>query len=118
MVILFQRQLQDDNNAITAEYDLYSDGDEYDSIERQGKADEGSFNIFNNSFNKFKFYQLIFLFIIRYISIFFILGDDYVDYGPQDESEAALGLPSDSRSIRDQLVDEFSCEGRPYGKEI
>ena len=55
MIILFQRQLQDDNNAITAEYDLYSDGDEYDSIERQGKADEGSFDIFNNSFNKFKF---------------------------------------------------------------
>ena len=56
--------------------------------------------------------------MIGYISIFFILGDDYVDYGPQDETEAALGLPSDSRSIRDQLVDEFSCEGRPYGKEI
>jgi len=81
--IRHKRQLQeDDNNAITAEYDLYSDGDEYDSIERQGKADD---------------------------------GDDYDDYGPQDESEAALGLPSDSRSIRDQLVDEFSCEGRPYG---
>ena len=47
MVISFQRQLQeDDNNAITAEYDLYSDGDEYDSIERQGKADDGSFKIF------------------------------------------------------------------------
>ena len=46
MVISFQRQLQeDDNNAITAEYDLYSDGDEYDSIERQGKADDGSFKI-------------------------------------------------------------------------
>ena len=56
MVISFQRQLpEDDNNAITAEYDLYSDGDEYDSIERQGKADEGSYIIFNNSFNKFKF---------------------------------------------------------------
>ena len=40
---------------------------------------------------------------------------DY-DYGePQDESEAALGLPADSRSIRDNLVDVFSCEGRPYG---
>ena len=40
-----------------------------------------------------------------------------VDYGePQDESEAALGLPADSRSIRDNLVDVFSCEGRPYGK--
>jgi len=78
-----KRQLQeDDNNAITAEYDLYSDDDDYDSIERQGRAEE---------------------------------GDDYGDYGPQDESEAALGLPSDSRSIRDQLVDVFSCEGRPYG---
>jgi len=42
MVISFQRQLQeDDNNAITAEYDLYSDDDDYDSIERQGRADEG-----------------------------------------------------------------------------
>ena len=57
------------------------------------------------------------MFTICYISIFFILGDEYVDYGPQDESEAALGLPSDSRTIRDQLVDVFSCEGRPYGKE-
>ena len=38
------------------------------------------------------------------------------DYGePQDESEAALGLPASSRSIRDNLVDVFSCEGRPYG---
>ena len=46
MVIPFQRQLQeDDNNAITAEYDLYSDDDEYDSIDRQGKADEGEFDI-------------------------------------------------------------------------
>ena len=45
MVISFQRQLQeDDNNAITAEYDLYSDDDEYDSIDRQGKADEGRFD--------------------------------------------------------------------------
>ena len=49
MVISFQRQLQeDDNNAITAEYDLYSDDDEYDSIDRQGKADEGEFDIFMN----------------------------------------------------------------------
>ena len=49
----------------------------------------------------------------------FYFQGDYVegDYGePQDESEAALGLPADSRSIRDRLVDEFSCEGRPYGK--
>ena len=42
--------------------------------------------------------------------------DSDKDYEPQDESEAALGLPADSRSIRDQLVDVFSCEGRPYGK--
>ena len=58
--------------------------------------------------------------MLRFVTFqsFFILGDDYDDYGPQDESEAALGLPSDSRSIRDQLVDEFSCEGRPYGKEV
>lgn len=47
--------------------------------------------------------------------------DDYAydadaDYPAQDESEAALGLPADSRSIRDNLVDVFSCEGRPYGK--
>ena len=42
MAISFQRQLQeDDNNAITAEYDLYSDDDDYDSIERQGRAEEG-----------------------------------------------------------------------------
>jgi len=77
-----KRQLNDDGstNAITQEYDLYADIDEYDQIDREGRAEEG----------------------------------DY-DYEPQDESEAALGLPADSRSIRDQLVDEFSCEGRPYG---
>ena len=46
-----------------------------------------------------------------------VIGE-YDDYEPQDESEAALGLPADSRSIRDQLVDEFSCEGRPYGKTL
>jgi len=75
-----KRQLEGDNNAITSEYDLYAD--EYDSIDREGRADE----------------------------------EGEYDYGePQDESEAALGLPSDSRSIRDQLVDVFSCEGRPYG---
>ena len=33
------------------------------------------------------------------------------DYPAQDESEAALGLPSDSRSIRDNIVDEFTCDG-------
>ncbi len=62
------------------------------------------------------------------------------DYPEQDETEAALGLPNDSRSIRDNigttihrrinafyiphndspflpppLVDVFSCDGRPYG---
>ena len=34
------------------------------------------------------------------------------DYEEQDESEAALGLPSDSRSIRDNIVDEFTCDGK------
>jgi len=34
------------------------------------------------------------------------------DYPAQDESEAALGLPSDSRSIRDNIVDEFTCDGK------
>lgn len=43
-------------------------------------------------------------------------GDYYEDdYGEQDETEAALGLPSDSSSIRENIVDDFSCEGRPYG---
>ena len=55
------------------------------------------------------------------------------DYGEQDESEAALGLPNDSISIRENignfhtflftnffkifllLVDEFTCDGRVYG---
>lgn len=41
--------------------------------------------------------------------------DESLDYPEQDESEAALGLPSDSRSIRDNIVDVFSCDGRPYG---
>ena len=43
-----------------------------------------------------------------------ILGGDY-EYAAQDETEAALGLPADSRSIRDNLVDVFECDGRPYG---
>ena len=48
--------------------------------------------------------------------IFFLQrqSEDY-DYGEQDETEAALGLPSDSRTIRDNIVDEFTCDGRPYG---
>jgi len=80
-----KRQSSDDN-AITSEYDLYSDEYDSDSIDREGRAEEGDYE--------------------------YVAGD----YGePQDESEAALGLPADSRSIRDQLVDEFSCEGRPYG---
>jgi len=37
------------------------------------------------------------------------------DYPEQDEAEAALGLPNDSSSIRENIVDEFTCEGRPYG---
>ena len=48
MVISFQRQLdgEDITNAITQEYDLYSDGDEYDSIDREGRAEEGGSNNF------------------------------------------------------------------------
>jgi len=41
---------------------------------------------------------------------------DYAyDYEEQDETEAALGLPSDSSSIRENIIDDFSCEARPYG---
>lgn len=82
-----KRQLDGDDitNAITQEYDLYSDGDEYDSIDREGRAEEGDYE-YEGEYDEL-----------------------------QDESEAALGLPADSRSIRDQLVDEFTCEGRPYG---
>ena len=39
---------------------------------------------------------------------------DY-DYPAQDETEAALGLPSDSKTIRENIVDEFTCDARPYG---
>ena len=46
--ITFQRQSEDDNNAITSEYDLYSD--EYDSIDREGRADEGG-NLHIKPFN-------------------------------------------------------------------
>jgi len=44
--------------------------------------------------------------------------DDYdyeSDYAEQDETEAALGLPADSSSIREEIVDEFTCDARPYG---
>lgn len=41
--------------------------------------------------------------------------DESADYGEQDESEAALGLPADSSSIRENIVDEFTCDARPYG---
>ena len=37
---IFQRQSSDDN-AITSEYDLYSDEYESDSIDREGRAEEG-----------------------------------------------------------------------------
>ena len=37
------------------------------------------------------------------------------DYPEQDETEKALGLPNNAKSIRENLVDEFKCEGRPYG---
>lgn len=37
------------------------------------------------------------------------------DYEAQDETEAALGLPSDSKTIRENIVDEFTCDARPYG---
>ena len=53
---------------------------------------------------------------IHYFFLFFQRQDaDYEyesDYPAQDESEAALGLPSDSRSIRDNIVDEFTCDGK------
>ena len=49
--------------------------------------------------------------------------DDYTsdyengDYPEQDEDEAALGLPNNSKSIRENIIpDAFSCEGRPYGE--
>ena len=37
---IFQRQSSDDN-AITSEYDLYSDEYHSDSIDREGRAEEG-----------------------------------------------------------------------------
>ena len=37
---IFQRQSSDDN-AITSEYDLYSDEYDSDSIDREGRAEEG-----------------------------------------------------------------------------
>ena len=37
------------------------------------------------------------------------------EYEAQDETEAALGLPSDSKTIRENIVDEFTCDARPYG---
>ncbi len=37
------------------------------------------------------------------------------DYPEQDETEKALGLPNNAKSIRENLVDEFKCDGRPYG---
>ena len=37
------------------------------------------------------------------------------EYEAQDEDEAALGLPSDSKTIRENIVDEFTCDARPYG---
>ena len=50
-------------------------------------------------------------------------SDDYTsdyengDYPEQDEDEAALGLPNNSKSIRENIIpDAFSCEGRPYGE--
>ena len=40
-------------------------------------------------------------------------NDDSV--ATQDPISASLGLISDANSIREQIVDEFSCEGRVYG---
>jgi len=38
------------------------------------------------------------------------------DDGPtQDPISASLGLVSDANSIRENIVDEFTCEGRVYG---
>ena len=38
------------------------------------------------------------------------------DDGPtQDPISAELGLVADSNSIRENIVDEFTCEGRSYG---
>jgi len=42
-------------------------------------------------------------------------GDYSSEYGEQNEQEAALGLPADSSSIRENIVDEFTCDARPYG---
>ena len=36
--------------------------------------------------------------------------------GPtQDPISASLGLVADSNSIRENIVDEFTCDGRSYG---
>jgi len=45
--------------------------------------------------------------------------DDYeteYDEGPtQDPISAQLGLVADSKTIRENIVDEFTCDGRSYG---
>ena len=48
------------------------------------------------------------IFETNYLFIYFQRQDDYeydesADYGEQDESEAALGLPADSSSIRENI---------------
>ena len=62
MVISFQRQLNDDGstNAITQEYDLYADIDEYDQIDREGRAEEGKICTTNFSFRQIISHTLYF----------------------------------------------------------
>lgn len=41
---------------------------------------------------------------------------EYESDGPtQDPISAQLGLVADSKTIRENIVDEFTCEGRSYG---
>jgi len=43
-------------------------------------------------------------------------SEDYDYDGPtQDPISAQLGLVADSNSIRENIVDEFTCDGRSYG---
>ena len=65
---------------------------------------------------------MVLLFINNNVYICFQRQDDSEyeyeyesEYEAQDETEAALGLPSDSKTIRENIVDEFTCDARPYG---
>merc|ERR1719431_72740 len=76
-------------------------------------------DIFQINFTMYKFI------LITCTSIFLFsacLGSDRrakrqaEDSGPtQDPISASLGLVADSNSIRENIVDKFTCEGRAYG---